>query len=116
MPPTTRSFIDLPAAAERREIWRIHLQRRKRDASAFDLAELARRTEGFSGAEIEQAVIAALHMAFAEGKDLEERHLVRAVEETIPFATTMGEEIARSREWAKTRARPASGRTPAPAA
>jgi ATP-dependent 26S proteasome regulatory subunit len=108
-------FIDLPAAAERREIWRIHLQDRKRNPGAFALAELARRTEGFSGAEIEQAVIAGLHMAFAEGKELEERHLVRAVEETIPFATTMGEEIARSREWAKTRARPASGRTPAPA-
>src|SRR5436309_3851102 len=105
-------FIDLPATAERREIWRIHLAQRRRDQRAFDLAELAQRTEGFSGAEIEQAVIAGLHLAFAEGKDLEQRHLLRAVEDTIPFATTMGEEIARSREWAKTRARPASGRTP----
>ena len=108
-------FIDLPATAERREIWRIHLAQRRRDERAFDLSELAQRTEGFSGAEIEQAVIAGLHLAFAEGKDLEQRHLLRAVEDTIPFATTMGEEIARSREWAKTRARPASGRTPAPA-
>src|SRR6059058_1541220 len=108
-------FIDLPATAERREIWRIHLAQRRRDPQAFDLSELAQRTEGFSGAEIEQAVIAGLHLAFAEGKDLEQRHLLRAVEDTIPFATTMGEEIARSREWAKTRARPASGRTPAPA-
>jgi len=56
-------------------------------------------------------VIAGLHLAFAEGKDLEQRHLLRAVQDTIPFATTMGEEIARVREWAKTRARPASGRT-----
>src|SRR5438105_3783797 len=108
-------FIDLPATAERSEIWRIHIARRRRDPRSFDLAELAQRTEGFSGAEIEQAVIAGLHLAFAEGKDLEQRHLVRAALDTIPFATTMGEEIARSREWAKTRARPASGRAPAPA-
>jgi len=108
-------FIDLPATAERREIWRIHLAQRRRDPKNFDLAELAQHTEGFSGAEIEQSVIAALHLAFAEGKDLAQGHLLRAIQDTIPFATTMGEEIARSREWAKTRARPASGRTPAPA-
>jgi SpoVK/Ycf46/Vps4 family AAA+-type ATPase len=106
-------FIDLPATAERHEIWRIHIAQRRRDPRAFDVAALADRSEGFSGAEIEQAVIAGLHLAFAEGKDLEQRHVLRAVEDTIPFATTMGEEIARTREWAKTRARPASGRTPA---
>jgi SpoVK/Ycf46/Vps4 family AAA+-type ATPase len=104
-------FIDLPATAERRDIWKIHLAQRRRDSRAFDIIELAQQSEGFSGAEIEQAVIAGLHLAFAEGKDLEQRHLLRAVQDTIPFATTMGEEITRTREWAKTRARPASGRT-----
>src|SRR6266849_2832282 len=102
-------FIDLPAGAERQEIWSIHLARRKRDPARYDLAELARISETYSGSEIEQAVISALHFAFAEGVELEQKHLVRAVQETIPLSTTMGEDIARQREWAKTRARPASG-------
>jgi SpoVK/Ycf46/Vps4 family AAA+-type ATPase len=107
-------FIDLPASAERREIWTIHLARRSRDPAAFDLAELAQISEGYSGSEIEQAVISGLHFAFAEGVELAQKHLVRAVKETVPLATTMGEDIARQREWAKTRARPASGRLAPP--
>ena len=55
-----------------------------------------------------------MHFAFAEGVDLAQKHLERAVQETIPLATTMGEEIARQREWAKTRTRPASGRIKPP--
>ena len=62
----------------------------------------ARMSESFSGAEIEQAVVEGLYHAFAEGKDLEQPHLVRAMGETMPLATTMKEEIARLREWAKT--------------
>jgi SpoVK/Ycf46/Vps4 family AAA+-type ATPase len=107
-------FIDLPASAERREIWSIHLSRRKRDPARFDLAELAQISEAYSGSEIEQAVISGLHFAFAESAELQQKHLVRAVQETIPLATTMGEDIARQREWAKTRARPASGRVKPP--
>ena len=79
-----------------------------------DLAELAQISEAYSGSEIEQAVISGLHFAFAESVELQQKHLVRAVQETIPLATTMGEDIARQREWAKTRARPASGRVKPP--
>jgi hypothetical protein len=104
-------FIDLPAMAERREIWSIHLQRRGRDPAHYDLVELAQLSEGYSGAEIEQAVIAALHFAFAESTELTQLHLVRALREAVPLATTMGEEIGKQREWAKTRTRPASGRS-----
>ena len=59
-------------------------------------------------------MISGLHFAFAESAELQQKHLVRAVQETIPLATTMGEDIARQREWAKTRARPASGRVKPP--
>ncbi|HMK73460.1 MAG TPA: AAA family ATPase, partial [Myxococcaceae bacterium] len=59
-------FVDLPAAPERRDIFRIHLQRRHRKPEAFDLDRLAGMAEGFSGAEIEQAVVSALYDAFAE--------------------------------------------------
>ena len=101
-------FIDLPAMAERRDIFRIHIERRERDPLRFDLDELAQLSESFSGAEIEQAVVSGLHLAFAEGQDLTQVHVARALRETFPLATTMSEEIAQLRNWARTRTRPAS--------
>jgi ATP-dependent 26S proteasome regulatory subunit len=101
-------FIDLPAAAERREILRIHLARRGRDPSGYDLDALARAAEAFSGAELEQAVVAALYDAFAEGRELAPPDVERAIRETVPLATTMREDIGRLREWARTRTRAAS--------
>jgi SpoVK/Ycf46/Vps4 family AAA+-type ATPase len=101
-------FIDLPSAAERREILDIHVRRRGRDPGAHDLEALARRTAGFSGAEIEQAVISALYDAFAEGRELEPVHLARAIEEARPLSVTMSEEIDRLRDWSRTRTRAAS--------
>lgn len=102
-------FIDLPGHEERREIFRIHIARRRRDPVRFDLERLAALSEQFSGAEIEQAVIAALYEAFGEGCELEQRHLEQALAETVPLATTMREEIDRLRAWAASRTRPASG-------
>ena len=101
-------FIDLPSADERREIFRIHIARRQRDPAAFDLDTLSTASEGFSGAEIEQAVIAGLYHAFGEGADLRHAHVLKAVEESVPLSSTMGEEIGRLREWSKNRTRPAS--------
>lgn len=101
-------FIDLPAEAERQEILGIHLRRRGREPAGFDLARLAEASAGFSGAELEQAIVSALHDAFAEGGQLEQRHLERAVAESLPLAVTMREEMDRLRAWARTRTRPAS--------
>lgn len=101
-------FIDLPAAPERREIFQIHLARRRRQPQAYDLQALSQLAEGFSGAEIEQAVVSALYDAFAEGVELHQRHLVQSVTETYPLAATMREEIQKLRDWARTRTRPAS--------
>jgi SpoVK/Ycf46/Vps4 family AAA+-type ATPase len=102
-------FIDLPSSEERREIFRIHLSRRNRSPAQYDLDALAQASEGFSGAEIEQAVIAALYSAFAETGQLTQEQLMRAVQESLPLSTTMSEEISRIREWARKRTRPASG-------
>ncbi len=107
-------FIDLPSLAERRDIFEIHVRRRGRDPARHDLEGLARAATGFSGAEIEQAVVSALYDAFAEHKELEPGHLTRAVAEALPLSTTMREEIDRLREWARTRTRAASGATPEP--
>ncbi|BDG03880.1 AAA family ATPase [Anaeromyxobacter oryzae] len=106
-------FIDLPAAPERREIFDIHLAKRRREPAGFDTGALAERAHGFSGAEIEQAVVAALYDAFAERTELSQAHLERSVAESLPLSTTMREDIERLRDWARTRTRPAS--TPAPA-
>jgi AAA+ superfamily predicted ATPase len=105
-------FIDLPSAAERREILAIHVRKRNRDPAAFDLDGLAARTEGFSGAELEAAIISGLYDAFAEGTDLTQHHLERAVVESLPLSVTMREDIDRLREWASTRTRPASAAPP----
>ncbi len=102
-------FVDLPSPPERAEIFAIHLRRRQRDPAAFDLARLAWRADGFSGAEIEQAIIAGLYQAFDERRDLAQSHLETALAETRPLSVTMSEGIARLREWAHTRTRPASG-------
>jgi SpoVK/Ycf46/Vps4 family AAA+-type ATPase len=101
-------FVDLPSEQERAAILSIQLRRRGRDPAAFPIGELAQATAQFSGAELEQVVVAGLYDAFADGVELEPRHLTAAVTETRPLAVTMAEDVARLREWAKHRTRAAS--------
>jgi SpoVK/Ycf46/Vps4 family AAA+-type ATPase len=101
-------FVDLPRETERAEIFKIHLEKRRRDPGAFDLAEMAKASVGFSGSEIEQAVIAAMYDAFTDGREVETKDVVRALRETVPLSETLEEQIKELRDWAKTRARPAS--------
>jgi SpoVK/Ycf46/Vps4 family AAA+-type ATPase len=101
-------FLDLPNDEERQEIFALHLGRRGRDVAAFDLAGLVEASEGFSGAEIEQAIISALFDAFYDGRDLEQADLLQAMKETVPLSKTMAEDIQVLRDWCLTRARPAS--------
>jgi hypothetical protein len=68
------------------------------------LADLAGRPEGYSGAEIEQAVIAALFDAFAERRPLEQADLVRAIETMVPLSVTQAEQVRALRQWADVRA------------
>jgi SpoVK/Ycf46/Vps4 family AAA+-type ATPase len=101
-------FIDLPAADERRQIFAIHLTRRHRDPKGFDLVALAGASEGFSGAEVEQAVVAALYTAFARRAELMTEHILEEIKATRPLSVTRAEEIEALREWAKGRTVPAS--------
>src|SRR6266540_2781100 len=101
-------FIDLPAPDERRQIVAIHLTRRHRDPAAFDLEALAAASEGLSGAEIEQAVVAALYTAFARHALLSTEHILEEIKATKPLSVTRAEEVGALREWAKGRAVPAS--------
>lgn len=103
-------FVDLPTDAERRAIFKIHLEKRGRSPKAFDVDALARHSDGFSGAEIEQAIISGLFDAFSDGRELDTPILLGSVGETVPLSKTMSEELGRLRTWAHGRARPASGR------
>ncbi len=103
-------FVDLPSAEERREIFRIHLERRRRAPERFDLGALAEASHGFSGAEIEEAVVSALFDAFSAGRDLDSGDVRKALGDTVPLSKTMEEGLTRLRTWADGRARYASGR------
>jgi len=107
-------FCDLPDREDRRQILDIHLRKKNRDPGQFDMEKLIDATIDFSGAELEQAVIAALYDAFDSGNDLDTDALLKTCSELVPLAITMREMIEQMREWARTRARPASLRAKVP--
>lgn len=102
-------FIDLPSPEEREEIFRIHLAKRGRAPQQFDLPAFLSASDGFSGAEIEQAIIDGLFAAFAEGSELRDEHIHAALSATVPLSRTMADQIAALRDWAKLRCAPAGG-------
>ena len=99
-------FVDLPDADVRASVFRLHLA--KRDVGiGFDLATLARASEGYSGAEIEQAIVSALYAAHARGEPLMQQHVHDALVATRPLSTIMAERVTALRAWAKDRTVPA---------
>ena len=108
-------FVDLPNQAERRQILSIQLTRRKRNPAEFDLDQVATAARGYSGAEIDAAVQGALYAAYSEKKELTSQALMDALAQTVPLSTTRAEEIAALRDWARTRAVPASAAAGTPA-
>ncbi|HZQ67478.1 MAG TPA: AAA family ATPase [Terriglobales bacterium] len=101
-------FVDLPTQPERKQIFAIQLAKRKRNAIQFDLDRIAAAAKGFSGAEIDAAVQGALYAAFARKQELTTQALLDALKTTVPLSTTRAEEIETLRDWARTRAVPAS--------
>jgi SpoVK/Ycf46/Vps4 family AAA+-type ATPase len=101
-------FVDLPTETERVEILAIHLAKRGRDPKQYPLAELAGRALRLSGAELEQVVASGLYKAFAERRELGENDLANAIQETVPLYETYEERVKELRDWARTRARPAT--------
>jgi hypothetical protein len=97
-------FVDLPNEEARREILSVHLRRRGRDPAIFDVDDLATRMHGFSGAEIEQAVLSALYSAFAHGTDLSHDLIAEEIDRTVPLYATAREKIEALRAWAVGRA------------
>ena len=101
-------FVDLPSASERREVFEIHLTKRARNASRFDLDPLIGASDDFSGAEIEEAINSALYDAFYASQELNSEHILAALRQTVPLSRTMDQHINALRAWAEGRARNAS--------
>jgi SpoVK/Ycf46/Vps4 family AAA+-type ATPase len=100
-------FVDLPDAATRAEIFAIHLRKREHKPLNFDILTLAGITEGFSGAEIEQAIVAATYLAREQQAALHTDHIRTEIEQTRPLSRVMAEKIAHLRHWASERTVPA---------
>ncbi len=96
-------FVDLPDAATRREIFRIHLEKRRLPAARFDLDALAAASDGFSGAGIEQAVVSALYACRAEAQSADTDAVLNELSRTQPLSVVMDHQIAALRTWARTR-------------
>jgi hypothetical protein len=98
-------FVDLPDLDARREILELHLRRRGRDPEQVDVAAIAELAQDYSGAELEQVVVGALHRAYAQRRELETGDLRRVAQDVVPLFRTYEEQIKALREWARGRAR-----------
>ena len=101
-------FVDLPNYHERKHIFSIHLTKRGWKPEKYDLSALGNKTEGYSGAEIEQIVNSAMIDAYGQGRVLSQEDLERSREQAVPLSITMEEKVFELREWASTRARRAT--------
>ena len=101
-------FVDLPNTTERVAIWNVHSRKYGKPAAAEHAAHLARITPGFTGAEIEAALVSAMFKAFADDRETGLEDIQLSIAETVPLSKTAGEKIDALRAWAKGRARFAS--------
>ena len=105
-------FVDLPTSNERMDIFRLHMEKRLIDSAVvgdFEMTDevletLAEISEGFTGAEIEQAVISGLFEAFAEDRSIQLNDFVKSIQNTVPLSVTQAEQIRSIRDWANVRA------------
>ena len=96
-------FVDLPCDSTRQEIFRIHIEKRNLQTEQFNLSLLSENSDGFSGAEIEQAVVAGLYSALAESTYLNSDILLKELNSTQPLSIIMSERINELRTWAQGR-------------
>lgn len=99
-------FVDLPSPAARVEILQAHLKKRGIDPAALDLEQAMMASEGYSGAELEQAVVAARYTAQALDEAVTTAHLLAEIRQTRPLSVVMAEQIGALREWARDRTVP----------
>jgi len=96
-------FVDLPTDQEREVVFEIHLQLRNQMVEQFDIAKLVAASEGFSGAEIEQAIISSLYASLYRKQPLETEMILREIKSTVPLSVSRSEDILRLRKYARNR-------------
>lgn len=96
-------FVDLPSSANRRTILEIHLRKRGLDPAQFEFGALSAATEGFSGSEIEQAIVSAMYTTHAQGRTVSQPDLLAELQQTRPLSVVMAENVAQLRAWAADR-------------
>jgi SpoVK/Ycf46/Vps4 family AAA+-type ATPase len=96
-------FVDLPNYEVRIEIFAIHITKRMRDPNKFDLKALAKASEGYSGSEIEQSVVSALHEAYSDKTGLNTDRILSALRASPPLTVTLAEKVQCLRTWAEKR-------------
>jgi SpoVK/Ycf46/Vps4 family AAA+-type ATPase len=96
-------FVDLPEKEDRESIFGIHLRKRRREKAEFDLTALVEASDGFSGAEIEQAVVSGMYTAFAEDAACSTDHILLALRSSQPLSVVLRERVESLRAWAKGR-------------
>jgi SpoVK/Ycf46/Vps4 family AAA+-type ATPase len=101
-------FVDLPGLSARREIFRLHLAKRRQEPARFDLEALAAASRGFSGAEIEQVIVSAFYEARAAGVPLDTTAILVSLRSTRPLSVVRAEKISALRAWASERCVPAA--------
>lgn len=101
-------FVDLPDLDTRRRIFQIHLDKRELKTDQVDIAALASACDGFSGAEIEQAVVSALYTSHASAEPLDTQALLKEIRNTRPLSVVMAERVGALRAWAAERTVPAN--------
>ena len=107
-------FVDLPTREERETIWQIQIAKYRREPQSFDLRQLAKATEGFTGSEIEQLFIEALYRAFHRDSEPTDLTIGEVLVDFVPLSKLMGERVTELRTWANGRARPATTPTSEP--
>jgi hypothetical protein len=99
-------YVDLPSSQNRRDIFEIHFNKRFLDPADFDLAALSEASSGFSGAEIEQAIVSAMYTAHSQGRGLSQEDLIAELKQTRPLSVLMSEKVQEIRDWAAERTVP----------
>jgi SpoVK/Ycf46/Vps4 family AAA+-type ATPase len=101
-------YVGLPSEREREEIFKIQIKKYHRNPKNFDTAELAAKSDGFSGAEIEECVKSGLYLAFDREKELSTDHILHGIITTVPLSKSRAEQLDNMAKWAKANARNAS--------
>ncbi len=98
-------FVDLPNQEERKEIIEIQIKKKQRETKNFDINEISKRCDGFTGAEIEEMIVSSMFEAYADGeRDLEEKDILSVIDKTIPASKGfMSKTVSSLQQWAEER-------------